>query len=108
MNKFAVIMAGDSGARFCPLFRERMPEKLQSSSSEVMINKAIKRLEGIVPISNIYVVTNKNQRDIINQLIINDFPRKNILFELLGQNAAVCLHGMSVLYGKIYESTCRE
>lgn len=92
MQKFAVIMAGGGGMRFWPLSRQQMPKQLLNiSGNDVMINESIKRLTDVIPMSNIYVVTNKKQKDIINELILNDLPRENILFEPVGRNTAACI-----------------
>lgn len=92
MQKFAVIMAGGGGTRFWPLSRQQMPKQLLNiSGNDVMINESIKRLTDFIPLSNIFVVTNKKQKDIINQLILNDLPRENILFEPIGRNTSACI-----------------
>lgn len=92
MHKYAVIMAGGGGTRFWPLSRQQMPKQLLNiSGNDVMINESIKRLTDIIPLQNIFVVTNKKQKDVITQLLINDFPRDNILFEPVGRNTSACI-----------------
>jgi mannose-1-phosphate guanylyltransferase len=92
MQKYAVIMAGGGGIRFWPLSRQQMPKQLLNiSGNDVMINESIKRLTEIIPLSDIYVITNKKQKDIMDELIISDLPRENILFEPVGRNTAACI-----------------
>lgn len=105
MNKYAVIMAGGGGTRFWPLSRQHMPKQLLNiSGNDVMINESIKRLLVIIPLDNIFVVTNKNQSDIINQLILSEFPRANILFEPIGRNTAACIAYASMVIAQ----KCRD
>lgn len=92
MQYYAVIMAGGGGTRFWPLSRQQMPKQLLNiSGNDVMINESIKRIADLIPLSNIFVVTNRKQKDIINELLLNDLPRENILFEPVGRNTAACI-----------------
>lgn len=92
MQYYAVIMAGGGGTRFWPLSRQQMPKQLLNiSGNDVMINETIKRLTGLIPLSNTYIVTNKKQKDIVDQLILSDLPRENILFEPVARNTAACI-----------------
>lgn len=101
MQYYAVIMAGGGGTRFWPLSRQQMPKQLLNiSGNDVMINESIKRLTDIIPLSNIYIVTNKKQKDIINELILSDLPRENILFEPVGRNTAACIAYAAIAINK--------
>lgn len=92
MQYYAVIMAGGGGTRFWPLSRQQMPKQLLNiSGNDVMINESIKRLTDVIPLSNIYIVTNRKQKDIIDEVILDDLPRENILFEPVGRNTAACI-----------------
>lgn len=61
---YALILAGGSGTRFWPLSRNVRPKQLLSLfDEETLIEKAVNRLEGLVPPERILVLTNEVQRD---------------------------------------------
>lgn len=67
---FAVILAGGSGTRFWPLSRESSPKQLLNVFGETtMIQQAVMRLDGAIPVKNVFVVTGKKYAfDIRSQL----------------------------------------
>lgn len=91
MKLFALIMAGGVGSRFWPRSKEKTPKQLlKIFGDKTMIQDTVERLKGIVPHSNIFVITNKIQRDaIIEQL--PEIPAQNILAEPFGRNTAACI-----------------
>ncbi len=61
---YALILAGGSGTRFWPLSRNARPKQLLSLfDEETLIEKAVNRLEGLVPPEQILVLTNEVQRE---------------------------------------------
>lgn len=97
MNLYAIIMAGGVGTRFWPRSKEKTPKQLlKIFNSKTMIQNTVERLDGLVKNENIYVITNKIQKDeIINQL--TNVPEKNILIEPFGKNTAACI-GLASIY----------
>lgn len=97
MNLFAVIMAGGIGARFWPRSKNKTPKQLLNIfGNHTMIQETVKRLHGIVPETNIFVITNKVQREeIIRQL--PGVPVDNIIEEPFGRNTAACIGLASVI-----------
>lgn len=92
MEIFAIIMAGGEGTRFWPLSRQYMPKQLINiSGNDIMINETIKRLSGVIPMSNVLVITNKKQASNMNQMILSDLPRENIIIEPVGRNTSACI-----------------
>ncbi|HEY6951556.1 MAG TPA: sugar phosphate nucleotidyltransferase, partial [Bacteroidota bacterium] len=90
-NTFAVIMAGGVGSRFWPKSRERSPKQfLEIVGSGTMIQNTVTRINGIVPPSNTFVVTNRLQEDLTYQQL-PFIPRENILIEPVGRNTAPCI-----------------
>lgn len=97
MEVFAVIMAGGVGSRFWPRSKEKTPKQLLKIFGEnTMIQDTVNRLKDIVRKENIFIVTNKIQRDeILNQL--KDIPAENIIEEPFGRNTAACIGLASVI-----------
>lgn len=92
MERFGVIMAGGGGTRFWPLSRTSAPKQfLNITGDDSMINDTIKRIKDIIPPEKILIVTNKVQQKILNEVIIGEIPRENILVEPVGRNTAACI-----------------
>jgi len=61
-SAYACIMAGGSGERFWPLSRRARPKHLLKLFSErTLIEEAVRRLEGVVPLAHIFVLSNEVQ-----------------------------------------------
>lgn len=97
MKLFAVIMAGGVGSRFWPRSKEKTPKQLlKIFGDNTMIQDTVARLEGVIPKENIFIITNRVQREeIIKQL--PDIPSKNILEEPFGRNTAACIGLASIM-----------
>ncbi|MHC1737496.1 MAG: mannose-1-phosphate guanylyltransferase [Ignavibacteriaceae bacterium] len=97
MTKYAVIMAGGVGSRFWPRSREKNPKQLLKIIGEnSMIADTVNRLEGIVERKNIFVVTNRLQKEeMLKQL--TGIPKENIIEEPFGRNTAPCI-GLAALF----------
>jgi mannose-1-phosphate guanylyltransferase len=97
MKIYAVIMAGGIGSRFWPRSKEKTPKQLlQIIGENTMIQNTVSRLSGLVEDSDIYVITNKIQRnEIIKQL--PQIPPENIIEEPFGRNTAACIGFASII-----------
>ena len=94
---FAVIMAGGVDARFWPRSRERSPKQfLEILGGGTMIENTLTRLKPLVDQSNVFVVTNRIQADIVRQLV-PEMPSSNVLAEPIGRNTAACV-GLAALW----------
>jgi mannose-1-phosphate guanylyltransferase len=94
---YAVIMAGGVGSRFWPRSREKTPKQLlEIGGKTTMIQETIRRVQPIIQDKNIFIVTNKNQRQEV-QRQIPSIPAENILVEPLGRNTAPCI-GLAALF----------
>ncbi len=61
-NAYVCIMAGGSGERFWPMSRQRTPKHLLNLFGEdSMLAQTVRRLEGVVPRANVFVLTNEAQ-----------------------------------------------
>jgi mannose-1-phosphate guanylyltransferase len=59
---YVCIMAGGSGERFWPMSRQRTPKHLlKLFSDRTLVEETVRRLEGVVPWRNIFVLTNEAQ-----------------------------------------------
>ena len=101
-NTYVVIMAGGVGARFWPKSREKTPKQLLKIFGDTtMIQSTVKRIEKLVPVSNILIVTNKLQKDLI-QTQLPYIPKQNIIAEPFGRNTSACIM-LASLYLKQYD-----
>jgi mannose-1-phosphate guanylyltransferase len=67
-NTFALILAGGSGTRFWPLSRDSRPKQLLDLfGTGTLLQHAIRRLEGLVPLENILILTSEKQADAVRQ-----------------------------------------
>ena len=87
-----VIMAGGKGERFWPKSRTNLPKQFLSLTDDgkSMIQHTVERLEGLVEVENIYVVTNKSYKNLIIEHIPN-LPLENIIIEPEAKNTAPCI-----------------
>lgn len=61
-NAYVCIMAGGSGERFWPMSRQRTPKHLLKLFGErTLLEDTVRRFEGVVPKTNIFVLTNEAQ-----------------------------------------------
>jgi mannose-1-phosphate guanylyltransferase len=88
---FAVIMAGGSGTRFWPASRSRRPKQfLPMQGDRAMIAETCARLEGLVPLERVLVVTNESQRALVTEAL-PELPPENVLAEPAARNTAPCV-----------------
>lgn len=59
---FVCVMAGGSGERFWPLSRRAKPKHLlKLFSDRTLLEETVRRIEGVVPLENVFVLTNQTQ-----------------------------------------------
>lgn len=91
MDIFVVIMAGGVGSRFWPRSKEKTPKQLlKIFGDETLIQQTVERVKGLASEENIFVITNKVQKEkVIEQL--PQIPKENIIAEPFGKNTAPCI-----------------
>ena len=98
MNKFATILAGGGGTRFWPLSRQETPKQLLNiSGNDIMLNDTINRFDGVIPLENTIIVTNRSQAVLLESIMHSSVPKSNILVEPVARNTAA-----SILYAALY------
>lgn len=90
-NYYAVILAGGSGTRLWPASVKAHPKHLlKLLGEETLIQTTFKRVEGILPAENIYVITNKaHSKEVEEQL--PQIPAENIIGEPVAKNTAMAM-----------------
>ena len=87
---YAVILAGGTGTRFWPFSRELEPKQfMQIIGKTSLLQDTIRRITGIIPAKNIYIVTNHRYfYEVKYQVARFKVPDKNIILEPQGKNTA--------------------
>jgi mannose-1-phosphate guanylyltransferase len=78
---FVCIMAGGSGERFWPMSRNQRPKHLlQLLTDRTLLEETVRRMEGVVPLSNVFVLTNEAQLK-ATRSAVHFLPQENIIAE---------------------------
>lgn len=91
-NNYCIIMSGGIGSRFWPFSREARPKQFLDffGTGRSLLQMTFDRFKKILPVENIYFVTNKDYE----QLILDELPEINpsqILLEPMRRNTAPCI-----------------
>ena len=99
----ALIMAGGKGTRFWPLSTEGKPKQfLKLLGEDAMLQITVKRLEKLIPLERIFVVTGRQYKKLVMEQIPN-LPQNNIILEPVGKNTAPCIALSAFHINEIYE-----
>lgn len=84
-------MAGGVGSRFWPLSTQKHPKQFQDilGTGRTMIQQTYDRIRQIVPVENIYVITNKEYITLTEEQL-PDLNPENIVGEPMMKNTAAC------------------
>ncbi|MDP4145738.1 MAG: mannose-1-phosphate guanylyltransferase [Bacillota bacterium] len=100
----ALIMAGGKGERFWPLSTDEKPKQfLKLIGEETMIQMTVKRLEKLIPVERIFVVTAKRYVDLVKEQLPK-LPESNIIVEPVGRNTAPCIALSAFIIEKYYKN----
>ena len=103
MKIIAVIMAGGKGERFWPKSRTACPKQFLSLTSDgrTMLQKTVDRLRPLIPMSDIYIITNQEYLHFIAEQI-PELPLENAIGEPCPRNTAPCIGLAAALIQKKY------
>ncbi len=94
---YALIMAGGGGTRLWPLSRQAHPKQmLKLFGDRTMFQLTVDRLDSLLPLHHVFVVTSADQVAPLAEQIPN-LPRENFIVEPLGRGTAPCI-GLSALH----------
>jgi mannose-1-phosphate guanylyltransferase len=78
---YALVLAGGSGTRFWPLSRKRTPKQLlRLFNDSTLLEETLRRLDGLLPLENILILTNEEQEQAVRELL-KKHPPENIYAE---------------------------
>lgn len=91
-QNYAVIMAGGIGSRFWPMSTAEFPKQFLDilGTGRSLLQQTFDRLLKLCPVSNIYIVTNENYRQ-ITQAQLPEISEFQILCEPDRRNTAPCI-----------------
>lgn len=90
-HAYAVILAGGRGGRFWPLSTRRRPKQLLSLVGEkTLLAQAVDRLDGLIEAANIFVITNADFVEAIQEAV-PAIPAGNIIGEPVGRDTAAAV-----------------
>ena len=91
-NNYCVIMAGGVGSRFWPFSREERPKQFLDffGTGKSLLQMTVDRFRPIVPIENVFIVTNVAYKQMILEQI-PDLAEGQILCEPARRNTAPCI-----------------
>ena len=84
-------MAGGIGSRFWPMSTAKFPKQFHDilGTGKTMIQQTFERIKQVVPVENIFVVTNKEYLELTSAQI-PELDKKNIIGEPMMRNTAAC------------------
>jgi mannose-1-phosphate guanylyltransferase len=91
-NNYCVIMGGGIGSRFWPFSREARPKQFLDffGTGRSLLQLTVDRFKKILPVENIYIVTNKEYA----QMVLDELPElkpNQVLLEPMRRNTAPCI-----------------
>ena len=91
-NNYCIIMAGGVGSRFWPFSTNEKPKQFLDffGTGRSLLRMTYERLDGIVPSSNVFIVTNKIYKDTILEQL-PELAENQVLLEPMRRNTAPCI-----------------
>ena len=93
----AILLAGGRGTRFWPRSRMRTPKQLLNIvGSRTMLRETVERLKPLIPLRNIWAVTNAGQAAAVRRELPG-VPVSHVLAEPVGRNTAAAI-GLAAIH----------
>jgi len=91
-NRYCVIMCGGVGSRFWPFSKAALPKQFIDffGTGRSLLQMAFDRIDGIVPVENILLITNESYGPLIKQQL-PQIKDSQILLEPARRNTAPCI-----------------
>lgn len=91
-NNYCVIMSGGIGSRFWPFSRESRPKQFLDffGTGRSLLQLTFDRLKKIVPVENIFIVTNAQYAELIYEEL-PELSQGQVLLEPVRRNTAPCI-----------------
>lgn len=90
------------GERFWPRSRVHLPKQfLNISGNKSMIQQTVYRLQTLVPVEQIFIITNELYAELI-KVQLPSLPLDNIIIEPVGRNTAPCVGLASIIIEEKY------
>ena len=91
-DHYCVIMGGGIGSRFWPFSRESYPKQFLDffGVGRSLLQMTVDRFANIIPMENIYIVTNEKYADLVKEQLPL-FHERQILLEPARRNTAPCI-----------------
>ncbi len=92
MTNYCIIMAGGVGSRFWPYSTNQCPKQFLDffGTGRSLLQTTVDRISRIIPVENIYIVSNQNYKaQILEQL--PELKPEQVLLEPLRRNTAPCI-----------------
>ena len=86
-----VIMAGGIGTRFWPCSRKDTPKQVLAIGDKIpLISATVARIQQMIPLENIWIVTNADQKSVL-QANLPEVDDDHFILEPMGKNTAPCI-----------------
>jgi mannose-1-phosphate guanylyltransferase len=100
-DRFVVIMAGGRGERFWPVSREKTPKQLvRLLGDQSFLQEAVGRVLPLVPLQNIFVITNAAQAAEVRRQLPR-LPRRNVVAEPMGRDTCAAVTLGAAMVGQV-------
>jgi mannose-1-phosphate guanylyltransferase len=99
-DRFVIIMAGGKGERFWPVSREKTPKQLITLfGGKSFLQQAVDRVLPLVPLKNIFIITNAVQADAVRKQLPK-LPKANVIGEPIGRDTCAAVTLGAALVGQ--------
>lgn len=91
-NYYAILMAGGVGSRFWPVSTEDFPKQFHDmlGTGDTLIQKTFTRLTDLIPVENIFILTNERYNDLVLQQL-PQVKQRQVVLEPAMRNTAPCI-----------------